>query len=46
MLERLLGELVSALEVFQQGLSSRLAGMLWREFLHRVREGKIPFCPQ
>lgn len=48
MFECLPGELLSALklEVFQQGLSSHLAGMLWKESLHRVREGKIPSCPQ
>ena len=41
------GEVKSVpLEVFQQGLVSHLAGMLWKEFLHRVRKGKILSHPQ
>lgn len=31
----------SQLEVFRKGLGSHLAGMLWKEFLHRVRERKL-----
>ena len=33
------------LEVFQKGLGSHLMGVLWKEFLHRVRERKLLFTP-
>lgn len=47
MFEWLPGEVKSApLEVFQQGLASHLAGMPWKEFLHRVKKGKILSHPQ
>lgn len=45
--EWLPGEVKSApLEVFQQGLVSHLAGILWKESLHRVRKGEILSNPQ
>lgn len=47
MFEWLPGEAKSApLEVFQQGLASHLAGMPWKEFLHRVKKQKILSHPQ
>lgn len=48
MFEWLPGEIVSApqLEVFQKGLSSHLIGVLWKEFLHRVRERKLLSTPR
>lgn len=47
-LEWLPGEIVGApqLEVFQKGLSSHLIGVLWKEFLHRVRERKLLSTPR